>query len=122
MAINLETVKFIDFLNSLARGSEKGIRPFSKATRAELDEDYLIYDDRKPVFSIGDANYYYLTSFCMIAGGEREILAIYDKETLWDGVDVKAVVGVDKETWLEVIFEDDPGTSIIIESGQWSFV
>lgn len=47
MEINTKTVKFIGFLNELAKMSANGIRPFSTATTQ--DKDVLLYDDKHPI-------------------------------------------------------------------------
>lgn len=53
--IDLQTVKFIGFLNDLAEKSKDGIRPFSVATAQ--DRKGLFYDDHNPITVFPDRSY-----------------------------------------------------------------
>lgn len=130
MEINTKTVKFIGFLNELAKMSANGIRPFSTATTQ--DKDVLLYDDKHPIeteksICIGRHNniddiliesLYPLIADYLIDKDHHDIVSTWMQSYILNGVNVVVMAG-DGNPWILVTSEKDDDFCIIVENGDW---
>ena len=118
--IDLQTVKFIGFLNDLAEKSKDGIRPFSVATAQ--DRKGLFYDDHNPITVFPDRSYP-LVNDCFIDELHHDIISTWTREYAADGIKIDVYVD-ERSTYVSVTSYDDnlsieDNLHIIVGHGVW---
>lgn len=107
--INVETIRFIDMLNDLARKTTKGFVPFSKYTGQEEYENCVIYDDHSYIKDVG----YRIPQNMCVFPEHHDIIGYYDGSS-WQGrVQIGAMIDEDCE-YILVRFNDDDDSLITI--------
>lgn len=119
--VNIQTVKFIGFLNKLAEDSKYGIHPFSTATKQDVNG--LLYDDKNPIIvkKNGCPSYssYPLIADYLIDECHDDIISTWTDIWADDNVQVVVTVVDGDETYVDVTSDDDRCFSICIHDGVW---
>lgn len=117
--ISTETISFLGELNSLAKKSKNGIRPFSKATKENKDEG-ILYDDKNPICEADGATWYPVVCSAIIDACHHDIISIYAASYAEVGIHF-AVVKNDQDgnLYIQVSSHRDPNFCVIICDGEW---
>lgn len=111
--INIETIKFVNMLNNLAKLSVNGIEGFSKATAKNFNTK-LFYDD---ISSDENRLFKIVLDACM--NDHNDIVCYYDNYT--NEYTIRAVVDEGSEPYI-IVQLSESGEIIEIENGTWKFV
>ena len=112
--IDTETIKFISFLNGLAKRSENGIHPFSTATNEQRRR--LFYDDKK---TIGEGNLHPLVADYLINDEHHDIISTFTDMYAAKGISIGVEVYDDDTPSIIITSESDTGFGVNVEDGVW---
>lgn len=126
IALNVETIKFIDKLNSFARSSAIGIVPISQVTQEIFGKDIVIYDDIKPRKIKASGFDYDIALECSIEeNGSFKRQSTYSDYPEYNDFDIKVSVSVNKDGEItskpRIIITSKTYENLIIyiEDGKW---
>lgn len=112
--IDTETIKFISFLNGLAKKSENGIYPFSVATNEQ--RCCLFYDDKK---TIGEGNLHPLVADYLINDEHHDIISTFTDMYAAKGISIGVEVYDDDTPSVIITSECDSGFGVSVGDGIW---
>ena len=112
--IDIQTIKFIEFLNKMARKSEEGFYPFSTAT----ENTGILFDDENKL-----SRGHRIICDCLMTDDHHDIVSTYTD--IYNDYGVTAVVITemeddDIEPYIEITFNDN-NACIVIEDVKWYF-
>ena len=115
--INVETIKFVKMLNTLATLTKGGIFEFKNATENDYNSGKIFYDERG---RDKDGNYRIVLDMCIVDDKEcihHDVVSYYDSNA--EDYIVRAVINED-DRYIIVKFlnsEDE----VVVENGRWYF-
>ena len=116
--INTETISFLGELNSLAKKSKNGIRPFSKVTKENKDEG-ILYKDEEPFGEVDGKNFYPVICNALIDDCHHDIINTYSGSYANIGIHFTAVKNGDENGYIQVTSSRESNFCVIICDGEW---
>lgn len=113
-----EGLNLINFLNTMAKHSQYGFKPFPEIID-DSNIQGIIYDDSKPKIRSLNQTAYPVVSEYSLDGNEPIITGTLEISLKEYGLLVYVVKDENDKFWLELSSENNIPSKIIIEKGRW---